>query len=359
MGRITVDVLMNMKAVNCISNGLTSEGIWYYHRFNPVGYKADCEKLLFGKILCHLYPLFLLRVFTGSKLKIWGTKCAVQLMTLTLSVWHSHQLLPDDYCKDLREETFGSRYLKAGALFKGNVPSPPATNMNQLDTVSGKVVLSNDNESMIQLSQRMLVESRQRNGSGFVGLRPINLCIALGFASPVPAPYVLRLIPRHSKDWACVVDEAGNEGFNKYRVSDITKSAETLVLAEFYGKGWSSMNSGCFNFKENRMKMTALLHPAQSAGVLSYLINKSKSYFLLRNEVAGEDAAAGRFECNHEHVNMKSSCSSPCGGYVNCSDAALAASTEILSRVQFVGLVAGVLVAAIAVVAAPPEKSLA
>lgn len=30
--------------------------------------------------------------------------------------------------------------------------------MNQLDTVSGKVVLSNDNESMIQLSQRMLVE---------------------------------------------------------------------------------------------------------------------------------------------------------------------------------------------------------
>lgn len=73
-----------------------------------------------------------------------------------------------------------------------------------------------------------------------------------------------------------------SQGFNKYRVSDITKSAETLVLAEFYGKGWSSMNSGCFNFKENRMKMTALLHPAQSAGVLSYLINKSKSYFLLR-----------------------------------------------------------------------------
>lgn len=32
-----MDVLMNMKAVNCISNGLTSEGIWYYHRFNPVG----------------------------------------------------------------------------------------------------------------------------------------------------------------------------------------------------------------------------------------------------------------------------------------------------------------------------------
>lgn len=73
-----------------------------------------------------------------------------------------------------------------------------------------------------------------------------------------------------------------SQGFNKCRVSDITKSAETLVLAEFYGKGWSSMNSGCFNFKENRMKMTALLHPAQSAGVFSYFINKSKSYFLLR-----------------------------------------------------------------------------
>lgn len=37
MGRIIVDVLMNMKAVNCISNGSTSEGIWHYHRFNPVG----------------------------------------------------------------------------------------------------------------------------------------------------------------------------------------------------------------------------------------------------------------------------------------------------------------------------------
>ncbi|KAK9219445.1 hypothetical protein WN943_008090 [Citrus x changshan-huyou] len=196
--------------------------------------------------------------------------------------------------------------------------------------------------------------SRQRNGSGFVGLRPINLCIALGFASPVPAPYVLRLIPRHSKDWACVVDEAGNEGFNKYRVSDITKSAETLVLAEFYGKGWSSMNSGCFNFKENRMKMTALLHPAQSAGNFMTAVEFSvenpcgRAVILLnlksgsvKNEVAGEDAAAGRFLWLQGAYNLET---------VNRS-----IGIRAIPRVKTNQRKRD----AIAVVAAPPEKSLA
>ncbi|KAL9446987.1 hypothetical protein AB3S75_014620 [Citrus x aurantiifolia] len=106
MGRIIVDVLMNMKAVNCISNGSTSEGIWHYHRLNPVGYKADCEKLLFGKILCHLYPLFLLRVFTRSKLKIWGTKCAVMNhMNSKCAHSTSQRLLQKTLCESLKPPT--------------------------------------------------------------------------------------------------------------------------------------------------------------------------------------------------------------------------------------------------------------
>lgn len=105
-------------------------------------------------------------------------------------IWHSHQLSPVSYCKDLVaalgkvlehddtdtdrskgkkldngfsttteqwEETFGSRYWRAGAMYRGNTPSPLPIDSGQLDTLS-KIIPSNVCETTIQLQRKMMVE---------------------------------------------------------------------------------------------------------------------------------------------------------------------------------------------------------
>ncbi|GAV72026.1 LOW QUALITY PROTEIN: DUF1399 domain-containing protein, partial [Cephalotus follicularis] len=106
-------------------------------------------------------------------------------------IWHSHQLHPVSYAKDVEavtgkmlehddtdsdrtkgkkldmgfsgtknhwEETFGSRYWKAGAMHRGSPPSPLKTNLSQLDIVSNKGVSSNELQGTIQLHKKMMVE---------------------------------------------------------------------------------------------------------------------------------------------------------------------------------------------------------
>lgn len=106
-------------------------------------------------------------------------------------IWHSHQLHPVSYSKDLGaligrvlehddtdsdrtegkkldvgfsgttnqwEETFGSRYWKAGAMHRGNAPSPLTINLSKLDTLSKKIVASNEYQSMIQLPKKNLMQ---------------------------------------------------------------------------------------------------------------------------------------------------------------------------------------------------------
>lgn len=104
-------------------------------------------------------------------------------------IWHSHQLMPISYCKDLEtligkvlmhddtdsyskklhtgfcetteqwEETFGFRYWRAGAMSRGNAPTPLTINLSQLGSLHRKVVASNYyDEDMIKLPQRMSVE---------------------------------------------------------------------------------------------------------------------------------------------------------------------------------------------------------
>jgi hypothetical protein len=106
-------------------------------------------------------------------------------------IWHSHQLHPASYCKDLVaimgkvlehddtdsdrtkgnkldvgfsettkqwEKAFGSRYWRAGALYRGDAPSPLTTNLHQLNTVSMKVPPSNEYQNMIRLHKKTLVE---------------------------------------------------------------------------------------------------------------------------------------------------------------------------------------------------------
>ncbi|KAL6179275.1 hypothetical protein ACLB2K_050791 [Fragaria x ananassa] len=106
-------------------------------------------------------------------------------------IWHSHQLHPAAYCKDLKtilgkvlqhddtdsdrtkgnkldvvfsgttkqwEETFGSRYWRAGAMYRGSTPSPLTINLSQLEISRNKGVVPDSYRNVIQLPKRMLVE---------------------------------------------------------------------------------------------------------------------------------------------------------------------------------------------------------
>ncbi|MED6138549.1 hypothetical protein PIB30_075235 [Stylosanthes scabra] len=106
-------------------------------------------------------------------------------------IWHSHQLHPASYCKDLMaimgkvlehddtdsdrsrgqkldvgfsvttkqwEETFGTRYWKAGAMHRGNPPSPLTIDKYNIDAMQKDLTPSNKNQNLIQLPQKMLVE---------------------------------------------------------------------------------------------------------------------------------------------------------------------------------------------------------
>lgn len=106
-------------------------------------------------------------------------------------IWHSHQLCPFSYCKDLNEalgkvlehddmdsdrtkgkkldvgfsgttkqweETFGTRYWKAGAMYRGNSPSPVSSNPYSSYMNCENVPSSYENLQQIQLQERKVVE---------------------------------------------------------------------------------------------------------------------------------------------------------------------------------------------------------
>ncbi|KAK7252467.1 hypothetical protein RIF29_36422 [Crotalaria pallida] len=106
-------------------------------------------------------------------------------------IWHSHQLQPVSYCKDLKEalgkvlehddtdsdrtkgkkldtgfsattkqweDTFGTRYWKAGAMYRGNAPSPITSNPYSHNMISKKAVSSDEHPQEIGLQDRKIVE---------------------------------------------------------------------------------------------------------------------------------------------------------------------------------------------------------
>lgn len=106
-------------------------------------------------------------------------------------MWHSHQLHPVSYCKDLCkligsvlehddmdsdrtkgkkldvgfsettkqwEETFGSRYHKAGAMYRGIAPSPLTKIPYSPNLMGNKVVEPYDYRKIIQLADVKVVE---------------------------------------------------------------------------------------------------------------------------------------------------------------------------------------------------------
>lgn len=106
-------------------------------------------------------------------------------------IWHTHQLHPVSYCKDLGEvlgkvlehddmdsdrgkgkkldvgfsgttkqweETFGTRYWRAGAMYRGNAPSPLTATPCLSDMIGKDKVSSKKFQKIIQLPQLKVVE---------------------------------------------------------------------------------------------------------------------------------------------------------------------------------------------------------
>ncbi|TYJ29626.1 hypothetical protein E1A91_A06G080400v1 [Gossypium mustelinum] len=116
-------------------------------------------------------------------------------------IWHTHQLYPVSYCKDVMaalgkilehddtdsdrtkgkkldtgfsrttkqwEDMFGCRYWRAGAMYRGQPPSPLGLNLSQLDNQwwDKKMVPSNENQDMVSLHRKTVMEDLK--GSLFV-----------------------------------------------------------------------------------------------------------------------------------------------------------------------------------------------
>jgi len=106
-------------------------------------------------------------------------------------IWHSHQLQPASYCKDLVkllgkvlehddtdsdrskgqkldvgfsettkqwEDTFGSRYWRAGAMYRGSAPLPVTATPCPSTIVAKQVVVSNEHQRTICLPDVRVVE---------------------------------------------------------------------------------------------------------------------------------------------------------------------------------------------------------
>lgn len=106
-------------------------------------------------------------------------------------LWHSHQLNPAAYCEDLTqligkvlehddtdsdrtkgmkldvgfsgttkqyEGTFGRRYWKAGAMYRGSTPTPVTKTRFSYETINKKVVMSDEFKHVIQIPEAKSVE---------------------------------------------------------------------------------------------------------------------------------------------------------------------------------------------------------
>ncbi|KAJ7953480.1 glycine-rich domain-containing protein 1-like [Quillaja saponaria] len=106
-------------------------------------------------------------------------------------MWHSHQLHPVSYCKDLNEilgkvlehddtdsdrakgkkldvgfsgttkqweQTFGTRYWRAGAMYRGNTPSPVTNQPCSSDVTAKEFIPATQFSKIIQLHDRKVVE---------------------------------------------------------------------------------------------------------------------------------------------------------------------------------------------------------
>lgn len=106
--------------------------IWHSHQLNPVSYGKDLNELL-GKILEH---------DDSDSDRTKGMKLDVGFSGTTKQ-W---------------EDTFGTRYWRAGAMYRGNAPSPIIEIPFSCNMISKEAVVSNEYLEKMQLPEVKFVE---------------------------------------------------------------------------------------------------------------------------------------------------------------------------------------------------------
>ncbi|KAK1291176.1 hypothetical protein QJS10_CPB17g02446 [Acorus calamus] len=197
-------------------------------------------------------------------------------------IWHSHQLQPVSYCKDMLaaigkilehddtdsdrskgkklnvgfsetsqqyEETFGIRYWKAGAMYRNQAPSPVATTPYSTKHVTKNVSQQNKYQKYIQLPQKMVVDVLLE----IVGIRNKpdgqkgNFFVTFSTRKP---DMFLEGGNRNLKN-----TNSMHKCLSKRKVIGVTRwSEEAHVLAVPTEDGWSLMDS---NWALKRLKKTS------------------------------------------------------------------------------------------------------
>ncbi|VVB08388.1 unnamed protein product [Arabis nemorensis] len=106
--------------------------IWHTHQLHPVSYCTDLEKLI-GKVLEHDDTDS--DRGKGKKLDTGFSKTTAQ--------W---------------EDTFGTRYWKAGAMYRGKTPAPVTTSPYASNVLAQKITENEDSQKLIQLPELEVVE---------------------------------------------------------------------------------------------------------------------------------------------------------------------------------------------------------
>ncbi|KAK4585024.1 hypothetical protein RGQ29_022620 [Quercus rubra] len=183
---------------------LDCEWVWHCHRLNPVQYKTDCEKL-YGQILdnsnvvssvqgnckrqteeiwnrmypeepynfniTHALSENVSQMLSGlEKYTKYDLVSAVKRQSPFFYQVLEHDDMDSDRTKGKKldvgfsvttkqwEEAFGTRYWRAGAMYRGTAPSPVTTTPFSSDMTDKEVVASKEFQKIIQFPQLKVVE---------------------------------------------------------------------------------------------------------------------------------------------------------------------------------------------------------
>ncbi|EEC68555.1 hypothetical protein OsI_36873 [Oryza sativa Indica Group] len=166
---------------------LDCEWIWHCHRLNPVDTPTMHDQRFLEEALARYKGfLYLIKTNQENKMKLF------RVPTYDVDViWHTHQLHPATYCHDMLkligrvlehddtdddrsegkkldtgfsgttkqfENAFGARYWKAGAMYRGNLPSPVTSNPQMfISEVDGEFSVGKA-ESQITILETTVIE---------------------------------------------------------------------------------------------------------------------------------------------------------------------------------------------------------
>ncbi|KAK9163477.1 hypothetical protein Syun_004379 [Stephania yunnanensis] len=154
---------------------LDCEWIWHCHRLNPIRYKADCEEF-YGRILDNKNVVSTVQGASGKKSEeIWnrlypGEPYPDPDMIKALGKVLEHDDTDSNRTKGQKldvgfsettkqwEETFGYRYWRAGAMYRGTPPSPVAVFPWLANDMDKSIYPPGESTDKIQVPQIDVVE---------------------------------------------------------------------------------------------------------------------------------------------------------------------------------------------------------